>query len=429
MKRSLRILSGIALLAFACILALPLASADSSGSGSGRTRFSWQAVADPIVVGYKVYWGTKSGVYTQTVDAGNVTNLIGVGFSEGVTYFATVTAYSDTGEESDYSTELAFVYDNIDRLVLLEAESGVLTAPMQAVSDGMTIGVAASPANPAAATTLSFNTPYGADYYVWCRVLAPSASADSMFVMVDQQPEQVYYVYGQPSPPAAAFMSGWTWSRIQVSPGVAQVYALEAGSHSIRFRCRDNTWLDRVVIVSNPDFVPSDALPRSGDFVTVVGQPQGGAVAIGGMVTLTTTLAATGPLSVQWFHNGVAVPDSSQLSLNLSNVQASDAGSYTLSAWINSATVTTQPATLTVQPAAVNQVFRVRSLSIAAGGSVTFNVEGALGPELGVYASSDLVNWSLLTTQPLAGSTLTINDPGAVGAPRRFYRLADTGQP
>ena len=429
MKRSLRILSGVALLAFTTILSIPLARADVSGSGSGRARFSWQAVASPIVSGYKVYWGTESGVYTHTIDAANVTTLICSGFSQGVTYFATVTAYSNTGEESDYSTELSFVYDNSDRLVLLEAENGVLTAPMQIVSDGTTTGVAASPANSAAATTLSFDTLYAKDYYVWCRVLAASASADSMFVTLDQQAEQVYYVYGESSPPAAAFMSGWTWSRIQVSPGIAQAYPLEAGSHSIRFRCRDNTWLDRVVIVSNSDFVPSDALPRSGDFMTVVGQPQGGTVVTTGMITLTATLVTTGPLSVQWLHNGVAVPNSSQMSLTLSNVQTSDAGTYTLSAWNTSATLTTQPATLTVLLAAANQPFRVRSLSIAAGGSVTLQVDGAVSSALGVYVSSDLVNWSLLTTQSLAGTTLTITDPGAVGATKRFYRLADNGQP
>lgn len=347
MKRLPRIICSIALFALVFILTVSAVS----GAALGRARFNWAAVPDPIVSGYKVYWGTESGVYTQTADAGNATELIGTGFSEGVTYYAAITAYSNTGEESDYSTELSFVYESIDRLVFLEAENGVLTAPMQIVTDGSTTGVAASPANPTAAATLSFNTPYAADYYVWCRVLAPSASADSMFVTLDQLPEQVYYVYGEPSPPAVAFMNRWTWSRIQVSPGIAQAYPLEAGSHSIRFRCRDNTWLDRVVIVCNRDFIPSDALPRSGDVVTVVGQPQGRTVATGGTVTLTANIVATGPLTVQWIHDGIALPNSNQLSLTLSNVQPSGGGSYALSAWINSTTVTSLPAIVTVLPA------------------------------------------------------------------------------
>jgi len=318
------------------------------GAALGQARFSWGAVTDPTVSGYTVHWGTQSGIYDQSVDAGNVTEVIIAAFSQGTEYFLAITSYSASGEVSGYSPEISFIYDVSRRAVLLEAENGVLSAPMQIVTDGTTTGVAASPANSTAATTLSFDTPYATDYFIWCRVLAPSASADSMFVMLDQQPEQIYYAYGEPSPPTAAFVGTWIWSRIQVSPGIAQAYALSAGSHSIRFRCRDNSWLDRVVIVNSPDFVPSDTLPSSGDSVTVVRQPHSGAVAIGGTVTLTATLVATAPIIVKWFHDGVAVPDSNQLSLTLSNVQASAGGTYTLSAWLNAAIVTTQPATLTV---------------------------------------------------------------------------------
>jgi hypothetical protein len=78
------------------------------GGGLGRTRFSWDAVADPAVSGYKVHWGTQSGVYNYSLDAGNVTEVIISEFSEGVEYFSAVTAHSDTGEESDYSTEVSF---------------------------------------------------------------------------------------------------------------------------------------------------------------------------------------------------------------------------------------------------------------------------------------------------------------------------------
>ena len=65
-----------ALLTFACILAMPfaaIATAAPAGDGLGRARFSWEAVPDPIVSGYKVYWGTASGVYTHTEDASHAT--------------------------------------------------------------------------------------------------------------------------------------------------------------------------------------------------------------------------------------------------------------------------------------------------------------------------------------------------------------------
>ena len=75
---------------------------------TGSARFSWDAVADPRVSGYKVYWGTQSGAYDHSFDAGNVTSVIISGLSAGVNYFSAITAYSNTGGVSDYSVELSF---------------------------------------------------------------------------------------------------------------------------------------------------------------------------------------------------------------------------------------------------------------------------------------------------------------------------------
>lgn len=410
-------------LAFAFFGLLPAEAEAVATQTAGRARFSWEAVPDPIVSGYKVHWGQVSGTYTHCVDAGNVTEVVIAEFTEGVRYFSAVTAYAETGEESDYSTEISFVYESSDRIVFLEAEDGVLSAPMQVTSDGSLSWVAASAGDPAAADTLSFEVPYAADYYVWCRVLAPSTSADSMLVTVDQQAEEVYDVYGEPSPPAAAIQTCWIWSRIEAAPGVARAYALEGGSHTIRFRYCEDTCLDRIVIVGNPDFVPTDTLPCGGDFVEVVNQPQGGGVVEGGSMTLAATVIASGPLTMQWFHDGVAVPNASQMLLNLSEVQTTAGGTYTLLASRNSASATTLPVTVTVLPAAGSPGFQVRHMSIASGGQVTFEVTGAPAPELRVYVSSDLEHWSLLGTHTLSGDLLTFSDPGAKDALSRFYRL------
>ena len=81
----------------------------ANGDTLGRASFGWNAVPDPIVCGYKVYWGTQSGVYDQSLDAGNVTEVTISGFLQGPVYFLAVTSYSDTGEESDYSNQISFV--------------------------------------------------------------------------------------------------------------------------------------------------------------------------------------------------------------------------------------------------------------------------------------------------------------------------------
>lgn len=64
------------------------------------------------LVGYKVYYGTASGTYTQVVDAGltatpstptyTVINLV-----TGNTYYFAVTAYNTSGNESSYSNEVS----------------------------------------------------------------------------------------------------------------------------------------------------------------------------------------------------------------------------------------------------------------------------------------------------------------------------------
>ncbi len=55
--------------------------------------------------GYKIYYGTSSGNYTETVDIGNTTGASISALAAGNWCFA-VTAYDTSGNESDYSNEV-----------------------------------------------------------------------------------------------------------------------------------------------------------------------------------------------------------------------------------------------------------------------------------------------------------------------------------
>lgn len=75
--------------------------------------FGSELVWDPVAgaVGYKVYVGTQSGVYTQTNDVGNVTQISINGLKNtGLTNYFVVTAYSSIGLESDFSSETNAVF-------------------------------------------------------------------------------------------------------------------------------------------------------------------------------------------------------------------------------------------------------------------------------------------------------------------------------
>ena len=57
--------------------------------------------------GYKLYYGTASGIYDHSIDVGNVTVYSLTGLSQGQKYYLTVTAYNTSNIESDYSGEVS----------------------------------------------------------------------------------------------------------------------------------------------------------------------------------------------------------------------------------------------------------------------------------------------------------------------------------
>ena len=97
------VLSGLVLL-LVIILSLLAPSAHA-----GQVTVAWDRNTDVQVVGYKVYYGTSSGQYTASVDAGNVTSLVISGLTEGTTYYFAATDYDSNGNESAFSNEISYL--------------------------------------------------------------------------------------------------------------------------------------------------------------------------------------------------------------------------------------------------------------------------------------------------------------------------------
>ena len=74
---------------------------------------SWSAVGDGDLAGYRVYSGTSSRSYSQAkgsgVDTGKSTQFTASGLTSGRTYYFSVTAYDQAGNESAYSSEVSKV--------------------------------------------------------------------------------------------------------------------------------------------------------------------------------------------------------------------------------------------------------------------------------------------------------------------------------
>lgn len=76
-------------------------------TSSTQALLTWGAVTDSKLAGYKVYVGTRSGVYGTPVDVGNVTSYTVSNLLVGTTYYFVVTSYSSSGSESPYSNEVS----------------------------------------------------------------------------------------------------------------------------------------------------------------------------------------------------------------------------------------------------------------------------------------------------------------------------------
>lgn len=96
----------------------------AGNASAGTAMLSWNPPTQNMdgtpltdLAGYKIYWGTESGNYTNNI---NVSRCVGcstplgtekefecvAGFSPGVTYYFAATAYDTSGNESPFSNEV-----------------------------------------------------------------------------------------------------------------------------------------------------------------------------------------------------------------------------------------------------------------------------------------------------------------------------------
>jgi hypothetical protein len=97
---------GLLLLAIAILLT---ACGGGDSNSPNTATLAWDAVTDPSLSGYRVYYGTAPGTYLQPVgqglDVGDVTTYSVTGLSSGTRFYFASTAYTSNGE-STYSNEV-----------------------------------------------------------------------------------------------------------------------------------------------------------------------------------------------------------------------------------------------------------------------------------------------------------------------------------
>jgi hypothetical protein len=136
----------------------------------------------------------------------------------------------------------------------LEAEQGLVAAPMSLYSNPSAIYAATTSANQGT-VSFEFLVAEAGNYIIWARHLSPDNGRDSFYVSVDGVERSYSTAYG-------TWSSDWQWTRVNV-PGALgvedpRVLNLSAGTHTVVFRGREpECALDRIIICNDLEFSPA----------------------------------------------------------------------------------------------------------------------------------------------------------------------------
>lgn len=78
-------------------------------TGPGYVDLKWDASDELGLIGYNIYYGKTSGMYTRRRTIGKINQYRLDGLNNGEVYYFAITAYDSQSRESDYSDEVAII--------------------------------------------------------------------------------------------------------------------------------------------------------------------------------------------------------------------------------------------------------------------------------------------------------------------------------
>jgi Fibronectin type III domain len=105
------------------------------GTQTQSVTLAWNRSTNVDVVGYDIYYGEASGIYTNKISVGNVTTLTVAGLQDGSTYYFAATAVNSLGVESGFSNQATYSAPAL----------AALLQPSASVSGGFSLAVSGVP--------------------------------------------------------------------------------------------------------------------------------------------------------------------------------------------------------------------------------------------------------------------------------------------
>jgi arabinogalactan endo-1,4-beta-galactosidase len=154
----------------------------------------------------------------------------------------------------------------------------------------------------------------------------------------------------------------------------------------------------------------------------IVSQPANESVALGGNANFAVSATGAPTLGYQWQFNNANMPGATNSFLFLANVQASNAGPYQVVLTNSYGSVTSAAVLLSVTGVPVSFLTGPAGIQLA-GGQFRLALTNLTGQgPVEIDASTNLLQWVPIFTNPSAFGTITLVDTNAGHFPQRYYR-------
>lgn len=386
---------------------------------------AWNPSPDANVAGYTIYYGGASGSYTNSIEAGDVTNTIVPGLSPNTTYFFSATTTDADGVESGFSNEASFTtgagavtgQTNQNQILppALNPLNNLTVTENSGAQNVALTGIGAGSGQGVTVTAVSGNPALIADPAV--NYASPDAAGTLTFA-------------------PATNMTGTAVITVTVNNGEAQSNLVTQSFTVTVVATNELPTLDPLTDVTLGFGSSAQVVALTGISPGTVAQTAN--TKKSAQIKMKVTAKSSNPRLVRAPKVVYASPDSAGTLTFKPAAKGSGTAVITVTVMVQSGgkkTSTSQKFTVTVLPqtATANVVAKaaVKSVSTApaapaflesAGvvdGHFSFTVTGTAGSNYVVQASSDLANWTPVQTN---AAPFAFTDLNSSAADKKFYR-------